>query len=65
MTGAQDLSAGQLAALHNLARKAAGDDVDYINIADARALTDRGLAMRSRQGWILTPDGIAKAALLK
>ena len=38
------LSAQLLAALENLGRKKAGEDVDWINIADARALTDLGLA---------------------
>ena len=46
-------------ALHNLARKKAGDEVDWINIADARALTDLGLAQRSREGWDITAEGAA------
>lgn len=51
------LPPGQLAALENLARKAEGEDVDWINIADARALTASGLAVRDRQGWRITPAG--------
>lgn len=53
------LPAGQHVALANLARKAAGEAVDWINIADACALTDQGLAMRDRQGWHITPQGVA------
>ena len=41
------LSAPLLAALDNLGRKKAGQEVDWINIADARALTDLGLAERT------------------
>ena len=52
-----ELSAGQLTALRNLASKQAGGDVDWINIADARALTELGLAERSREGWKITPAG--------
>lgn len=51
------LSEGQLAALRNLASKQAGKPVDFINIADARALTELGLAIRSREGWDITPAG--------
>lgn len=51
------LSPGQRSALENLARKAAGETVDWINIADARALTAEGLALRDRQGWRITPAG--------
>lgn len=52
------LTPGQRAALENLARKAAGEIVDWINIADARALTAVGLAVRDRQGWRITPAGV-------
>jgi hypothetical protein len=51
------LSAGQWLALKNLARKEAGEDVDWINISDARALTELGLAERNREGWKITPQG--------
>jgi hypothetical protein len=59
-----DLTSGQLEALRNLARKKAGDSVAFINIADARALTELGLAQRSREGWDLTPEGAALLAQL-
>ena len=54
-----NLSPRQRTALHNLSRKEAGEDVDWINIADARALTELGLAVRSREGWAITPAGQA------
>jgi hypothetical protein len=53
------LSPGQLVALKNLARKKAGEAVDWINIADARVLTDLGLAERNGGGWVITTDGLA------
>lgn len=53
------MSDKELAALHNLADKQAGEDVDWINIADARALTELGLARRNRGGWEITPEGLA------
>jgi hypothetical protein len=46
-------------ALSNLSRKQAGDEVDWINIADAQLLTEAGLAERTRQGWRITPAGAA------
>jgi len=33
--------------------------VDWINIADARALTEQGLARRNRGGWEITTQGLA------
>ena len=45
------LTPGQLTALHNLARKQAGEEVDWISISDARALTELGFAERNREGW--------------
>ena len=51
-----------LATLDNLARKKAGAEVDWINIADARALTELGLAQRSREGWDITAAGAAALA---
>lgn len=57
-----DLTTGQLETLQNLARKKAGEAVGYVNIADARALTDVGLAQRSREGWDITAVGIALLA---
>ncbi len=53
------LSPGQRLALRNLARKQAGDAVDWINIADARALTELGLADRNSEGWRITVAGAA------
>ncbi|MFI4973415.1 MAG: hypothetical protein ACHP84_02625 [Caulobacterales bacterium] len=57
-----DLTSGQLETLQDLARKKAGESVGYVNIADARALTDLGLAQRSRAGWYITPEGTALLA---
>jgi len=54
-----ELSAGQLSALRDLRLKKAGQEVDWVNIADARALTDFGLAERNREGWIITAAGEA------
>ena len=54
-----DLTSSQLEALRNLARKKAGDEVGFVNIADARTLTSLGLAQRSREGWDITPEGSA------
>lgn len=59
-----DLSSGQLEALNALARKKAGDQVPFVNIACARALTELGLAERSREGWDITPEGSALLARL-
>jgi hypothetical protein len=56
------LTARLIAALENLAAKKAGKEVDWINIADARALTDLGLAERSREGWDITSSGAAALA---
>ncbi len=53
------ISDKQLSALRNLADKQAGGDVDWISIADARALTDLGLAKRTPSGWVITPEGTA------
>jgi hypothetical protein len=53
------ISLKELCALHNLADKQAGEDVDWINIADARALTELGFARRTRAGWEITPEGLA------
>lgn len=59
------LSEGQLSALHALRSKKAGQEVDWINIADARALTELGLAERNRDGWIITAAGEAALDLLR
>ena len=57
--GMDDLTASQLHALQNLSRKRAGDEVPFVNISDARALTELGFAERSREGWDITPTGAA------
>ncbi|HEX2816175.1 MAG TPA: hypothetical protein VHN39_07265 [Phenylobacterium sp.] len=57
-----ELTDAQLNALQNLARKKAGDDAPFINISAARALTELGLAERSREGWDITPEGSAELA---
>jgi len=53
------LSATVLAALENLHQKKLGVEVNWINIADARALTELGLASRGLQGWTITEAGSA------
>ncbi|MEO6340133.1 MAG: hypothetical protein ABIO39_08865 [Caulobacteraceae bacterium] len=53
-----DLTPDQIEALRNLSRKQAGKDVDYINIASARVLIELGLALRNREGWIISPTGV-------
>ncbi|MFC3076572.1 hypothetical protein ACFODL_00575 [Phenylobacterium terrae] len=57
-----DLTEGQLHALRNLARKHAGEAVPFVNISDARRLTELGLAVRSQEGWSITPEGSALLA---
>ncbi|HEX5264355.1 MAG TPA: hypothetical protein VFW13_12560 [Phenylobacterium sp.] len=57
-----DLTDVQLNALENLARKKTGAEAPFINIGAARALTDLGLAERSREGWDITPEGSAVLA---
>ncbi len=52
------LPSGQMKALRNLSRKRSGEDVDWINISDARALTDLGLAERGRAGGMITDVGV-------
>ena len=59
------LSDGQLVALRNLALKKGGQAVPWINIADAQALTEMGLALRNREGWIITPAGAKRLAELE
>jgi hypothetical protein len=57
-----DLNDAQLHALQNLALKKAGKEAPFINIGAARALTELGLAERSREGWDITPEGSALLA---
>lgn len=52
----------QLSALRNLARKKTGEEVDWINISAARALTELGLAERDAAGWGITEAGQAALA---
>src|SRR3954451_3933989 len=59
-----DLTTPQLHALRNMARKKAGEDVAFVKIADAQALTELGLAERSREGWDITAAGAAVLARL-
>jgi hypothetical protein len=54
-----DLTEGELSALQALARKKTGQEISFVNIADARSLTDRGLARRGHSGWEITPEGSA------
>jgi hypothetical protein len=58
-----NLSVRLRAALQNLADKRAGKIVGWINIADARALTDLGLAERSPEGWNITAAGVSALAV--
>lgn len=59
-----DLTDDQLHALRNLAEKRTGTVTPFLNIADAQHLTELGLAVRSRQGWDITPSGSALLARL-
>jgi hypothetical protein len=59
-----DLTANQLHALKALARKKSGEDISFVKIGDAQALTELGLAERSREGWDITPAGTAFLARL-
>ncbi|MBI1404676.1 MAG: hypothetical protein GC145_00955 [Caulobacter sp.] len=59
------LTEGQLIALENLALKQAGKPVDWINISDARSLTDLGLAERGREGWTITALGLEALQIAK
>ena len=56
------LTPSQRAAPQNLARKKSGEAVDWINIGDARALTELGLAERTSGGWVITPAGATALA---
>ena len=59
-----DLNDAQLNALRNLALKKSGKEAPFINISAARALTELGLAERSREGWDITSEGSALLARL-
>jgi hypothetical protein len=58
------LTASEGAALRNLADKKSGSLTAFVNIADARRLTELRLAERSRQGWDITAAGAAYLATL-
>ncbi len=53
-----DLTEGQLHALKNLSHKKGGGEAPFLNIRDAQVLVELGLAVRSRQGWDITAEGI-------
>jgi hypothetical protein len=59
-----ELTDAQLNALQNLARKKQGGETPFLNISAGRALTELGLAERSREGWDITPEGSALLAKL-
>ena len=54
-----ELTPGECSALENLSRKAKGEDVGWINIANARDLAEKGLCERDRQGWRINSQGLA------
>lgn len=56
------LTNAQLSALQNLARKRDGASVPFVNISDARVLTELGYAERTREGWQITAEGDALLA---
>ena len=56
------LTPEQREALRNLAAKQAGEEVDWIRIADARARTDLELAERDACGWNISPAATAALA---
>lgn len=58
------LTDNQLLTLRNLAQKHAGGITPFLNIADAQHLTELAFANRSRQGWDITPAGLAHLATL-
>lgn len=58
------LTAREAAALRNLADKKTGTITAFVKIADARRLTELGLARRSQQGWDITAEGSAYLAAI-
>lgn len=56
------LTKSEAAALRSLAEMGGGSVTAFLSIADARRLTDLGLAQRSGQGWGITPEGAAHLA---
>lgn len=59
-----NLTHTQLLALRNMAQKRSGAITAFVNIADAQHLTEIGFALRNRQGWEITPAGLAHLATL-
>lgn len=59
------LTEARVEALRNLARKQAGELVDWIGIAEARALTELGLAVRGQAGWRITASGTAALSAMQ
>ena len=57
-----ELTGGELETLQHMADKKAGGVAPFMNIRNARALTELGLAERSREGWDITPAGLATLA---
>lgn len=58
----EDLTDVELRTLQLLAQKKAGEAVAFVNIAAARTLSDRGLAVRSHEGWDITSLGTSELA---
>jgi hypothetical protein len=58
----ETLTDGEVLALRNLAEKQTGVVTSFVNIADARRLTELGLATRGRQGWDISSAGAAYLA---
>jgi hypothetical protein len=52
-----DLTHDELATLKALLAVDEGAAAKFVNINVAQALTERGLAIRTRQGWTITPEG--------
>lgn len=56
------LTPSETTALRHLAERASGSSSIFVKIMDARALTERGLARRSDQGWDITKAGLVLLA---
>ena len=61
---APSISGPRLEALQNSHKKQLGHDVGFTNIAEAQALTNLGLALRTAQGWQITDAGAKLLATL-
>jgi hypothetical protein len=51
------LTGAQLSALKLLARRLEAEDLEWINLADARALESIKFAAHSGRGWVITDAG--------